>query len=86
MSSVILLPSSVVKVHQLRPPLSRVELHVHLDGSIRRATLFELLKTKGLECPGDASFEAFERAIEVTKPKDLQHFLSAFSIFMPAVQ
>ena len=64
----------------------QVELHVHLDGSIRRETLFELLKTKNLPCPGDGSYQAFARAVEVTEPKDLQRFLSAFGVFMPAVQ
>jgi len=76
----------VIKTHQIKPPLSRVELHVHLDGSMRRETLFELLKTKNLDCPGDGSFKAFERAVEVRQPKDLQQFLAAFSVFMPAVQ
>ena len=53
---------------------------------MRRETLFELLKTKNLDCPGDGSFKAFERAVEVRQPKDLQQFLAAFSVFMPAVQ
>merc|ERR1711988_1818647 len=84
MSSYISFPKSVIKTHQIKPPLSRVELHVHLDGSMRRETLFELLKTKNLDCPGDGSFKAFERAVEVRQPKDLQQFLAAFSVFMPA--
>ena len=63
-----------------------MELHVHLDGSMRRQTLWELLKVKGLPSPGDGSFQAFEKAISVQKPKDLQHFLSAFSIFMPGIK
>ena len=86
MSANIYAPQSVVQDLQIQPPLSRVELHVHLDGSIRRETLFELLKVKHLECPGDGSFQAFKRAIEVRKPKDLQRFLSAFPIFMPGVK
>jgi len=86
MSSFISFPKSVIKNHQVKPPLSRVELHVHLDGSMRRETLFELLKTKKLPCPGDGSYQAFARAVEVTEPKDLQRFLSAFGVFMPAVQ
>jgi len=86
MSSYISFPKSVIKTHQLKPPLSRVELHVHLDGSMRRETLFELLKVKNLDCPGDGSFQAFQSAVEVRQPKDLQQFLKAFSVFMPAVQ
>ena len=53
---------------------------------MRRETLFELLKTKKLPCPGDGTFKAFQEAVEVREPKDLQRFLSAFSVFMPAVQ
>ena len=86
MSANIWAPKSVVEELRIQPPLSRVELHVHLDGSIRRETLFELLKVKNLKCPGDGSFQAFRKAIEVTKPKDLQRFLSAFPIFMPGVK
>ena len=82
MSTNIWAPKSVVEELQIQPPLSRVELHVHLDGSIRRETAFELLKVKNLKCPGDGSFLAFKKAIEVTKPKDLQRFLSAFPIFV----
>ena len=63
----------------------QVELHVHLDGSMRRHTLWELLKCKGLPAPGDGSYQAFEKAVFVQHPKDLQHFLSAFPKFMPAV-
>ena len=64
----------------------QVELHVHLDGSMRRATLWELLKQKNLPLPGDGSFRAFEKAVSVQKPKDLGHFLSAFPIFLPAIK
>ena len=59
---------------------------MHLDGSMRRETLFVLLKIKNLPCPGDGSFQDFEKAIDVTHPKDLGHFLSGFAVFMPAVQ
>ena len=64
----------------------QVELHVHLDGSMRRETLWELLKQKKLPLPGDGSFRAFEKAVSVQKPKDLGHFLSAFPIFLPAIK
>ena len=52
---------------------------------MRRHTLWELLKTKGLPAPGDGSYQAFEKAVFVQHPKDLQHFLSAFPKFMPAI-
>ena len=64
----------------------QVELHVHLDGSMRRETLWGLLKQKNLPLPGDGSFRAFEKAVSVQKPKDLGHFLSAFPIFLPAIK
>lgn len=36
-------------------PLTRVELHSHLDGSVRATTVWELAKAKGFPLPGDGS-------------------------------
>jgi hypothetical protein len=33
-------------------PLSRAELHIHLDGSVRLSTIWELCKQKNLPLPG----------------------------------
>ena len=62
----------------------QVELHVHFDGAGRRETLWEAIRSKGGELPGDGSFRAFEAAVAVRKPKDLLHFLKSFGHFCNA--
>ncbi|XP_050720086.1 adenosine deaminase-like isoform X1 [Eriocheir sinensis] len=66
-------------------PKSRVELHVHLDGAIRHETIWEVMRQKGLSLPGNGSLTDLKEALQVHEPKDLAHFLHAFSIFMPAM-
>ena len=44
--------------------MPKVLLHEHLDGSLRVATLFELLKSRGLACPA-ADAAALERWFDV---------------------
>ncbi|CAG0901963.1 unnamed protein product [Darwinula stevensoni] len=66
-------------------PKGRIELHCHLEGAIRHTTIWELLKTKRLALPGNGSLEALIDALTIHQPKDLNHLLSKFSIFMPAV-
>ena len=34
-------------------PLSRVELHIHLDGAVRLSTVWELAKEKNIPLPGE---------------------------------
>ena len=46
-------------------PLSRVELHIHLDGSVRMSTVWELAKQKGLALPGDGSIGALTSHVEL---------------------
>nr|ACO11046.1 Adenosine deaminase [Caligus rogercresseyi] len=77
------LPSSIGP--SLKTPLSRVELHVHLDGSPRHETLWELTKIKKKQLPGDGSFKAFQKAIVVNEPSNLAHYLASFAHIMPAI-
>ena len=62
---------------------SKVELHIHLDGSLRHETILEVLKEKKMELPGNGSLHDLKRELVVQRPKDLAHFLSAFRHFAP---
>ena len=65
-------------------PLTRIELHVHLDGAARHETLYELLTKKGLPRPGNGSLGDFIKTVTVQRPCDLAHFLIGFKYFAPA--
>ncbi|KDR18263.1 adenosine deaminase-like isoform X2 [Zootermopsis nevadensis] len=64
---------------------SRVELHVHLDGSLRHETIWELSKEKGLHLPGNGTFQDLQEAMVIRRPKDLGHFLEPFLISTPCI-
>ncbi|RXG70786.1 Adenosine deaminase [Armadillidium vulgare] len=65
-------------------PKCRVELHVHLDGAIRPETIWEVMRKKQLNLPGDGSLDDLKRSLRVNEPRDLLHFLQPFSLFLPA--
>uniref|UniRef100_A0A0K2TZ03 adenosine deaminase n=1 Tax=Lepeophtheirus salmonis TaxID=72036 RepID=A0A0K2TZ03_LEPSM len=79
----VVLPKSVSS--DLSTPLSRVELHVHLDGSPRHETLWELHKLKKNKLPGNGSFEEFKKNVVIQNPKNLAHYLSSFAYIMPSI-
>lgn len=66
-------------------PQSRVELHVHLDGSLRHETIWELSKEKGLQLPGNGTFRDLQEAMVVKHPEDLWHFLQPFLLSTPCI-
>lgn len=68
------------------PKQNRVELHVHLDGSLRYSTIYELAKQKNLPLPGNGTLEDLKNACIVTQPKDLENFLQKFTYFIPVIQ
>ena len=69
-------------------PLSRVELHVHLDGCIRKDTVWELQMKKQLSGADDQStvqsYRDLKNAINIAEPENLGHFLSKFAHFAPS--
>ena len=60
--------------------LPKIELHCHLDGSLRPETIIDIAKKEGIEIP---SFDRNEIQREITAPsecKSLNEYLKAFAI------
>ncbi|XP_022193594.2 adenosine deaminase [Nilaparvata lugens] len=62
----------------------KVELHVHLDGTITHKTAWELVRSKQLPLPGNGTYEDFSKALLITEPESLHHFLSPYKYITPA--
>ncbi|CAG7832828.1 unnamed protein product [Allacma fusca] len=69
-----------------KTPLTRVELHVHLDGSLRHETIYELALKKGLRLPGSGSFQDLKNYLVVKTPENLGTFLSRFDIILASIE
>lgn len=78
--------SETILAHDRKQNLNRVELHVHLDGSLRHSTIYDLARQKNLPLPGNGTLEDLKNACIVTQPKDLEHFLQRFDIFIPVLK
>lgn len=76
-----------------RPPIARdrlrrlpkAELHVHLDGSLRPATMLALAAERGVTLPrtDEAALGAF---MEVTDAKNLEDYLARFAVTLSVMQ
>ncbi|XP_076029898.1 adenosine deaminase-like [Oratosquilla oratoria] len=74
------------KFSQLKSrPKCRVELHSHLDLTIRHETIWQLMREKALELPGNGTLEALREALLVKDPQDLAHYLLHMTFCMPAL-
>lgn len=62
----------------------KVELHVHLDGSVRPQTVLDIAKSRGIHMPHE-NIEEFKRDVVVDKPSTLEALLKCFRIFMPVI-
>ena len=65
--------------------LPKAELHVHLDGSLRPATLIELAGDYGVPLPS-ADPEAIRKFMHVTGARDLVEYLDRFRITLSVMQ
>ncbi|CAF0802286.1 unnamed protein product [Adineta steineri] len=67
---------------------SLIELHIHLDGSFRHSTLFELAQKKGIQLPNgmESTMENFLPYICIQSTcQSLAEFLTKFPFFTPIV-
>ena len=76
------LPRSVGQHLRPKLPLSRVELHIHLDGSPRPETIWEISKGQGLS-PATNSLKHLKENLSIQEPKSLAHFLEKFGLIVP---
>ncbi|MGH7569297.1 MAG: adenosine deaminase [Gemmatimonadales bacterium] len=63
----------------------KAELHVHLDGAPRPATLLELARQRGISLPADTP-EGVAKALHVRDGKSLEEYLGKFEIILPVLQ
>ncbi|KAM3918348.1 adenosine deaminase-like [Leptodactylus fuscus] len=63
----------------------KVELHIHLDATIRPETVLHFAKKKNLQSSWFEDREAFLKSVVCSKPGSLTEFLSKFHYYMPAV-
>lgn len=65
--------------------LPKAELHVHLDGSLRPATLLELARERGVELPASDA-EALGDYMTVTDAASLEEYLERFDVTLSVMQ
>jgi adenosine deaminase len=65
--------------------LPKAELHCHLDGSVRPATLLELAREDGIEMPA-RSTEALRRYMRVPEGSTLEEYLERFETTLAVMQ
>ncbi|KAK0398842.1 hypothetical protein QR680_002776 [Steinernema hermaphroditum] len=62
-----------------------VELHLHLDGSIRYDTILDLAQKKQIDLQGAKTVDELKKLVVTHEPASLSKVLAAFSIFLPVV-
>ncbi len=64
------------------PAFPKIELHVHLEATVRPATLLAIARRNGYRLPADS----VEGLAELCRFRDFPHFLSVWMATTPALQ